>query len=377
MVDKGEQPTHHYRVGTLLSSLPKDYDNFKAAIDATDKATWTWEEMTERLLAHQQASITHAARGTISRRHTDAFTATASSTERVKTCYNCGKAGHVSSDCKSNCKRCSPQQTHASKDCPQRRSKTRTHRGGRGRQQRGSGAGYISAESNQREASWICYDQALVSSTGNDSPINYIDSGCTNHMFSRLQVLSKSFTTEPVVVSTAGNDVLRIKKRGDASISIIDGSGEQAKVNVRDGLICPSLNFNLISVSRLDKLGYQTTFGKGKVQIKLGNEVKAVGKMSASGLYSLSCVVNVTPHSFDPTRDDSHVKHGRCQADVSVHRDSDAIFPAVSEHVLFAASATFGLECRAQQRACGDRSHLRVLRHTTARRRTGERGQID
>ena len=126
--------------------------------------------------------------------------------------------------------------------------------------------------------------------TVGSQPVSFLDSGCSNHLLSRNQTLTETFLGEPISVSTAGNDVLQIEKRGTAILDLIDGAGKTRRATLANSLISPNLDFNLISVSRLDKAGCAVHFEKGVATVVENGLVIASGAMNAAGLYPLLCV---------------------------------------------------------------------------------------
>lgn len=244
MTDKKDNPSNGYRVGQLISCLPKEYGAIVAAMNALDR-DWTWQEAIDRLFAHQEANNLQIAHG---KTKPSPEVYTASSPIDAKVCGNCGRNGHYASECRSNCRKCPPSATgHASKDCPglarRGRDKTRgKYRGGK-QGKRPSGA-LLSSGYPPDEESWLLYESAMLTDKKVSFPINIIDSGCTSHMISKSQLCSKVSHCEPINVSTASPNVLRITKRGNASIKIVDGSGTGRTALLHDALISPSLDFN-------------------------------------------------------------------------------------------------------------------------------------
>jgi hypothetical protein len=113
-------------------------------------------------------------------------------------------------------------------------------------------------------------------------------------MVTQEQKCSQIETCEPIKVSTAG-DSLEIKKRGQAQIYTVDGKGLPRSVTLKNSLISPTLQFNLISVSKMDLAGHYIIFGDGRVQVVRGVvpipskcEVTAVGTLNRAGLYVLN-----------------------------------------------------------------------------------------
>jgi len=240
MVDKKDTPSHNYRVGQLLASLPSEYAPMKAAMTAIDKE-WTWQEAVDRLLAHQEQSAAPNLRR--SKPIGEAYTASASKSA----CFNCGRSGHYIPDCNSPCVKCPPSiPSHIPKDCP-RSARNRGRPESRGRkpirrnQTRGMTAATAAAAGGKNESSWLFSTETFLHSSSTDTPLNILDSGCSTHMLSCDQDCIKKYSCKPVNVSTAADSVLRIAQKGVARIEFKNGLGERETATLSDALISPTL----------------------------------------------------------------------------------------------------------------------------------------
>jgi len=119
------------------------------------------------------------------------------------------------------------------------------------------------------------------------APLNVLDSGCSIHIISRKQKCISKSQIEPVAVATASESVLQLKESGNARICIKDGRGNSSTALLNNALISPTLDFNLVSVSQLDKAGCIVQFGNGQAIIKKDGIETARGLLNKAGLYTL------------------------------------------------------------------------------------------
>lgn len=275
------------RFGQLLFSLPPSYDAIKAAMNASDKDC-TWQEAVDILLISQEQAPTHHARRPKS--SGDAYTVTT----QVNPCFNCQKIGHVANNCLNSCTKCDPSgPSHSRKGCPyfarrsapaRGRTGARAPRGDRGGRRKGTAT--LAAGNEQ---AWLHVHQAMLSSnfpSSSAAPLNVLDSGCSIHTISRRQKRISRSQVEPVAVPTASDSVLQLKESGNAWIFIKDGRGNRSTALLNNALISPTLEFNLVSVSKLDEAGFSIQFGNGQAIITQDGIETARGLLNKAGLYT-------------------------------------------------------------------------------------------
>ena len=98
----------------------------------------------------------------------------------------------------------------------------------------------------------------------------WIDSGATIHVANSLQGFTSTRTTQrnERTIKVANGVQANVEAIGDVPLELADGF----ILLLRDVLFVPSLNRNLISVSRLDNNGFGCHFGNGKCEIYCNNE---------------------------------------------------------------------------------------------------------
>jgi hypothetical protein len=122
--------------------------------------------------------------------------------------------------------------------------------------------------------------------------LNILDSGAAAHHLSRRNPDMTEQACEPVDVSTAGPEKVRLHSRGNVDIKVRSGTGEPVRVAVSNALVNPSLSVNLLSVSLLDRAGYTVMFGNGRCSVIKGDvscneEIVATGLLTSANVYVL------------------------------------------------------------------------------------------
>jgi hypothetical protein len=97
----------------------------------------------------------------------------------------------------------------------------------------------------------------------------WIDSGATVHVANSLQGFSSTRSTErrESSIEVANGVQAEVEAVGDVSLELVDGF----ILLLRDVFYVPLLNRNLISISRLDKDGFECHFGHGQCAIWCNN----------------------------------------------------------------------------------------------------------
>jgi hypothetical protein len=98
----------------------------------------------------------------------------------------------------------------------------------------------------------------------------WIDSGATVHVANSLQGFSSTRSTErrESSIEVANGVQAEVEAVGDVSLELVDGF----ILLLRDVFYVPSLNRNLISISCLDKDGFECHFGHGQCAIWCNND---------------------------------------------------------------------------------------------------------
>ena len=290
MVEKKETPSNNYRVGQLLACLPPSYDNIKGSMLVADK-DWTWEDAVAKLIAHQES--TALSQNPRRAKSADAYAVTTTQSRPAgSTCYNCQRSGHMTFDCRTTCIKCPPPAAqHPASQCPKFAHKRGSNRGrGRGGKGRGGKTGSQTAAiaSEEKQSAWLVTHQAMLTKNPKEAPLNVLDSACTIHILAKNQKSKSKLLAEPTDVSTASGEKLQLRHGGKARIYFQDDCGNRNSADLNGALISPTLDFNLISVSRLDKAGLTVTFGAGKALVLQNKMVLAAGTLGNDGLYTLN-----------------------------------------------------------------------------------------
>lgn len=104
----------------------------------------------------------------------------------------------------------------------------------------------------------------------------YLDSGATDHMISsnlvKLMNNVQTYDISLAVSSSKQNSTLISKNYGDLDVIF-----DKINITIRDVLAVDELHSNLLSVQRLDKVGYSVNFQDSKVFIYDGRRLVATG----------------------------------------------------------------------------------------------------
>jgi hypothetical protein len=192
--------------------------------------------------------------------------------ETRNTCYNCGKPGHIKDECRytnkqeprSTCYNCGKVR-HREKECwaPKKNQSNdkycnyckkkghtieicRWKNNGKTGKER---TNYGEEETSNEGYSFLC--------AGNSSRYKYdvlIDSGCTNYMIKDRKLFTELDETQKGIVGSADSES-QIEGRGTVQFSVEDDRGDTKKIELKDALYVPSYSRNLVSVAKLKKSG--------------------------------------------------------------------------------------------------------------------------
>lgn len=146
-------------------------------------------------------------------------------------CYCCNKFGHIAKDCPEAQEE---QNKAAEKAKPQAKMAQRK-------------ALAVTQPKTSGDISW------------------YLDSACTDNMTSEREKMA-DFNPNDTDVEVANKQKIAATGSGKVKF-VIEGKNEDMHITLNDVLCVPELNDNLISVGRLDELGYTITFGNGEAVV--------------------------------------------------------------------------------------------------------------
>ena len=96
----------------------------------------------------------------------------------------------------------------------------------------------------------------------------------------------------PIRIKVAKSNVFLLAKQcGDLNISSFV-NGIEHKIEVKNVLLLPGLDHNLLSVRMLEQNGYRIVFEKNKGIILLNGKIAAIAEATESGMYLLNFHVN-------------------------------------------------------------------------------------
>lgn len=190
-------------------------------------------------------------------------------------CYNCGKRGHMSSECfaKQKCYNCQGF-GHIASDCKESKGyKPSRGRGQRGRYQwnhhgrdngRGRGRSEAMMKSNDdTEAVRNVNDYLFVNKTNRNNVKNttwLLDSGSTSHM-TRDTTIFDGIEDEEREITLADKEGRKLVSKGKGEVVMKQAEIEN-RVRLNNVLFVPDLNTSLLSVAKCTDYGYNVKFDK-------------------------------------------------------------------------------------------------------------------
>lgn len=224
----------------LLGSLPSEFENFNVAIESRDEIP-TLENLKIKLIEEEarqsdrmsktsEDSNTNAllTKGRSKHAHAkskDNFTK-ANAGKFVGKCFNCGKNGHMSRQCKAK-----PRNNESKDD-----SDAMT-------------AIACNTEVIDRPEAW------------------YLDSGATKHMCNEKRIFKTINNDNELKVHTAAEHFEKSYGSGDINLKVKLNRNATNSVKLKNALYVPGLRNNLLSVSSVTDNGYTVTFKKNRATI--------------------------------------------------------------------------------------------------------------
>ena len=245
---------------TVLCGLPPKYEHLIVAIDAAkEDSELTFDFVKSRLLQEEQRL------GSRVKSEPKGDSALITDTKKVATrkCDHCGKPNHTEANCWQK--------------YPDKRPKPK---------------GLVSKvpEGGSSEGGHVCLMTKATrpeASVTNASKAEWvIDSGASGHMSPDKSVFADLSIVEPFDVTIGDTTTLKACGRGNVELNLCI-NGKLRTCTISDALFVPSLGYNLLSVSVMDKAGCIGTFGNGSCHIERKGVRMAEGTMR-DGLYYLS-----------------------------------------------------------------------------------------
>lgn len=255
--EAGAQPSRDELICYLLLAMPKAYENVVTAIETINSDTINMEFVRRRLLDEETKKKGLVESESIEvfqarkEKHSPAYRPLEKNSKDKKPfpfeCYNCGKKGHMKSECKFKKNR-----------------------------------NTMNIETNKQESSSLSFlaidNEILVSNSVNT--IEFVcDSGATDHLVNSEQFLQETETLQnPIVINTA--------KQGEKIVATKKGKIREQNITVKDVLYVPTSRCNLLSVSKMESAGCKIEFDDRKVRIYYKKELVKEGKRE-NNLYKI------------------------------------------------------------------------------------------
>lgn len=267
-------------VTCTLAGLPMEYDTMTTVLEATDAELDLDATLSKLLTVEQRLSMKYEAgeaKAYVSKRMV-----TINSAHTDKTCYYCGKRGHIQAECRTKARNEQKQPSRYNSSCTHRSSNS--NRGNyqqRPQQQQQywrSGSSVPSRQDGPQPVALTAspstsrYDQEWV-----------LDSGASHHI---TYVFTKMINVRPAGTTiTFGNgSEAKATHIGDVPIALSDG----AKLTLLDVFYVPEATSNLLSIPRSIKKGANFEFNRDECYIKYDGHKLATACQQPHGLYTLS-----------------------------------------------------------------------------------------
>lgn len=275
----------------LLLTMPTEYDVVVTAIETLSADKLTLSFVKNRLLDEEAKRNGSAERVQAdSNKSSTAFVSTASSGKagRYKQsvpkrfpykCYNCGLTGHKRADCKKPKKNKNSEVANAAVE--------------------------VNTECNT-DYNFCAGEENFVKSSD-----WYLDSGATEHMASEhvslnnVQLLSKPLK---IIVAKSGQ-ILIAKERGELNVQTLV-NGKKNSITVKEVLLVPGLQCNLLSIRKLDMNKFTVNFEDGKGVICKGSAVVAIAYRKDK-LYKLDFCEEIGNANVCTVSEDAELWHKR------------------------------------------------------------------
>lgn len=236
-------------IAIMLGSLPDSYATLIMALEARPEHDLTIEMVKEKLIQESNRRLINTEDN-----EQQKVLKTAQNLKMYSNtikCYGCGKLGHI----KRNCR-------FAQMESQQKAN--------------------IVAE-NEKPEKVTCF---MVSNQPKSDDW-YVDSAATCHMTNDVNFFKNIDMNKNNEVYQADGSVLKSKGIGNGNLECIIG-GTKKIMYLKDVLLIPELDGNLISVQKLCKEGFKTTFEGNLCQIMRNGSVYSEATLTQKRLYTLN-----------------------------------------------------------------------------------------
>ena len=248
-------------VMTLLMSLPASFEHFITSLESVNESELDYDYVVSKIFNFdlRQKQKVEPSLGE------NAFMVNNVSKERgQKVCYYCKEVGHYKDKCEKLAKKNSVNAFYASSSSS---SNVR-----------------VNSEVKEEEVE-IAFMNSLIKNSKKVGNHWYLDSGATQHMCFDRNVFTSFRDIQPKKVVMGDNSCMEAVGEGEVRVQLSVGA-KVLDVRLTKVLYVPKLKANLVSISRLDQVGFVVSFQHGCCKIYQGSNLIAEG-MSENGLYRL------------------------------------------------------------------------------------------
>lgn len=249
----------------LLNGLPEQYDALISALDAVgnDDHTLSFDHVKARVMQEEQRMGMRHAAATVQSEAAALLSQQTNANRQRPQCTYCKKVGHVEDKCWKKYPHLNPH-----------------------KKQNPDQAAIAISENIANDSDVICLLASHIKSTKLDHW--FLDSGCSNHLThdkSNFQSYSDIAHGSRTSVEVGNGDKALVMGKGTVHLSILVNSASKA-CELYNVLYAPDLDYNLVSISSLDKKGFTTTFSNARCRIEHDGRILATGSMF-NNLYKL------------------------------------------------------------------------------------------
>lgn len=294
--NSGEKLSEYMQVAMILRSLPKAFDALTTALESRSDAELKMDLVKAKLIDENEKLYG----GKCSEeRLLKAGNETKPAAAAV--CFFCGKPGHKKRSCKEFLAQKSASESGEKKKYkPKQEQKVKQVR-------------------ENDSTSFTFMVRQKTNATLSRSWL--IDSGATSHMCNDKDAFLRMEQGSRLSVIVADGNENRVEGVGDCLIECVNDSGEAVELTLTGVLYVPSLDGNMISVSKLASKGVRAEFDGSGCKLVYGNAVVAVG-VRKSDMYFLRFANDrlLQAKTRDHSKNCQHTWHRRLG-----HRDPEVL----------------------------------------------------